>query len=196
MVWMSEWAHNQPQKWDICFWVDIWNTEIGAHRALRENLSIPLCRGAGDRLVMVPVHCGAHPPHTAATETGMVSLWEQQTRPHQLHLQHPQSIPVTAKGWFCYVLCCPQSIGYKPALLTACVWKDLLQEQQLHNGNQHWPKIFERNIFWEKIQVEPKRHVLQENINSAETFKEKFHDMTVSHLDKAEKKCWYCIIWL
>lgn len=60
--------------------------------------------------------------------------------------------------------------------LTGCVWKDLVQEQQLHNSNQHWPKIFERNIFWEKIQVEPKWHILQENINCAEIFKEKFRD--------------------
>lgn len=62
------------------------------------------------------------------------------------------------------------------SVLTGYVLQYLLQQQQLHNGNQYWPKIFERNIFWEKIQVEQKQHVLQEIINCAEIFKENFRD--------------------
>lgn len=72
------------------------------------------------------------------------------------------------------------------SMLTGSVWKDLLQEKQLHNGNQHQPKIFERNIFWEKIQVELKQHNFQEISTALKSSRINF--MTASHLDKAEKK--------
>lgn len=49
------------------------SSEIGAHRARKGNLSIPLCHSAGDSLVSVLVHGGAHPSRILLMETGIAS---------------------------------------------------------------------------------------------------------------------------
>lgn len=180
-AWMTSQPTSKVRKLSLGRHLKLWNRCPRGLQRKPYHLSVPRCRRqAGNGACTLWSSPSSH--STYRNRYGLIV----RARDKATHQQHPQSIPVTAKGWFCYVLFATK-YRLQTSTLTGCVRKDLLQELQLHNGNQHWPKIFGRNIFWEKNFKLNQNSIFCRKISIVLKSSRK-NFMTASHLDKAEKR--------